>query len=294
MKIPPLTITEPKTQWDYSDSFGNNHYEYIKSFTHRDYSIGYHIHKFYELNIVINGEGYHYIEQMSCPANPGCVFLIPPNVKHGYMSLKNLDVYHMLIHKDFLKDCFGEFERTDGFSLLFEIEPRLRANYDESVFLSLSDSELGILKQDIGIIETLTDVKNSDIFVNAIAKKILCYLCFLMAHKHAVLEKNQEGDNELVNIIDSLNYIHKNFNEKLTICSLAEKCHMSRSTFIRHFTKMTGVSPHKYIREYRIKKALQYIRTTDKSLAFIAQECGFYDVAHMQKVIGVKKGGSVN
>ncbi len=288
MSIPQLSTTESKTHWYYSDNFGLGDFEYIKSFTHYDYSIGYHTHSFFELNVVINGEGYHYIEKMSYLAKTGCVFLIPPYVKHGYLSTNNLNVYHMLIHKDFLTYCFNEFKQTEGYYLLFEIEPHLRANYTRNTFLSLDCNELGILKQDIEIIEKCKSIQNSNIFVNAIAKKILCHLCLLMYKKYSVVDNEYGSNSELLTIIDCLNYIHQNYDEKLTVSQLSEKLHMSRSTFIRYFTKTCGCSPHQYIQQYRIKKAKELIKNTDKTASSIAQECGFYDVSHMRKYLNLK------
>ena len=40
-----------KTHWSHSDNFKGEADEYIKSFVHRNYSIRFHTHSFYELNI---------------------------------------------------------------------------------------------------------------------------------------------------------------------------------------------------------------------------------------------------
>ena len=104
-----MEITKVKSHWSHADSFSGEKDEYIKSFVHRNYAIGFHTHSFYELNIVLNGRGEHLIEQMKCEVERGCVFVIPPNVKHSYKNIDSLNVNHMLIHRDFLPSCFGEF-----------------------------------------------------------------------------------------------------------------------------------------------------------------------------------------
>lgn len=285
MKIPTLTLTEKKTHWSHSDTFGLGELEYIKSFIHNEYSIGYHTHSFYELNIVLNGEGYHYIEAMSYHTKPGCVFLIPPYIKHGYLNKSNLNVYHMLIHRDFIEHSFSEFKKTEGFFLLFETEPYLRAHYNENMFLILTNTELSQIREDIGLIEKCKAIQHSNIFINAVAKKILCNLCMLMMLNCGIENNNLTPKRDLINIADCLNYIHCNFDEKLTVELLSKRLNMSRSTFIRQFTRVCGCAPHQYIHEYRIKKAHAYLKDSNMTITEIAQKCGFYDASHLRKYL---------
>ena len=284
MKFPKLN-TSSKSHWTHSDCFESGEFEFIKSFIHHNYDIGYHTHSFYELNIVLNGNGYHYIEEMVCEAKPGCVFLIPPYIRHGYVNKGNLNVYHMLIHREFIEKCFGEFRGTEAYCMLFETEPFLRAHYNENMYLILSEKDLYNLRLDIDAIEDCHSIADCDIFINAIAKKILCRLCVLMAnHSHSAHKEIREKK-ELMSIADCLNYIHRNFDEKITVKYLAERLKTSRSTFIRQFTRICGVSPHRYIQDFRIKKAKEYITDKHKTSTDVAQQCGFYDVSHMRKYL---------
>ena len=290
-KIPPptnplpdkLETAESKSHWSHSDSFSGGEHEYIKAFVHSQYAIGYHTHSFYELNIVINGKGRHYIEEMSCEAKPGCVFIIPPHVRHGYINHGDLDVYHVLIHRDFLTLCFAEFRHTTGYSLLFEIEPYLRAQYPENMFLILSEPELQIALQDLQILAQCEAMADADLYKNAITKKLIAYLCMLISQHRGMEESVPQSRKELKGVADCLNYIHQNFEETLTIEQLAQEFHMSRSTLIRHFTKICGVSPHQYIRQYRLQKAREYLKEPGTSFAAIASQCGFYDASHLRK-----------
>lgn len=285
MRFPELGTAEQKHHWSHADSFGIGEYEYIKSFVHREYTIGYHTHSFYELNIVFSGEGYHYIEDMPCYAKRGCVFLIPPYVRHGYINKEGLNVYHMLIHRDFMENCFTEFNSTEGYYLLFETEPYLRAHSGEELFLVLTEAELEGVMSDIGLISECKSIKNANIYINAIAKKLLCHLCLLITRHSGIETEGLQAKKEIISIADCLNYIHRNFDEKLTVVQLAKRLNMSKSTFIRQFEKICGCSPHRYIMDYRIKKAREYLDSGTKTATDIAQECGFYDVSHMRRYV---------
>lgn len=277
-----------KTHWSHADSFGGEKDEYIKSFVHRNYSIGYHTHSFYELNIVLSGRGEHMIEGMRREVERGSVFVIPPGVKHSYRNLDTLNVYHMLIHRDFLPSCFGEFQKTTGFSLLFEIEPYLRARYHENMFLTLSEAELDRVLTDVELIKSCEGIPDGQLYVNAIAKKTLAFLCICITKQCGVEDVCPKPNRELLCIADSLNYIHLNYEEKLTVDMLAARQNMSRATYIRWFSKTCGCSPHQYIMQYRIKKATEELNGQQGTASDIAQRCGFYDASHMRRALNRK------
>ncbi len=280
-----IYIEQPKHHWSHADIFDNKENDYIKSFVHNNYAIGYHTHSFYELNIVINGNGIHYIEEMSCKAEVGCVFVIPPNIHHGYINEGNFDVYHLLIHRDFFNNCFKEFMKTVGFSLLFETEPYLRSQYHENMFLILSQGELNTVLGDIEAINNCKSLADANIYINAIAKKIISYLCMLITKRQGVEQLNPQSNNELRSITECLNFIHQNFDERITVELLAGRFNMSRSTFIRQFIKICGCPPYEYIKQYRIKKVKEYLKNSTETITSIAQKCGFYDASHLRKCL---------
>ncbi len=280
-----METAKPKSHWSHADNFGGGKDEYVKSFVHRNYTIGFHTHSFYEMNIVLSGHGEHMIEQMSCRVSRGDVFVIPPGVKHSYKNIEGLNVYHMLLHRDFLPNCFSEFFKTTGFSLLFEIEPYLRARYRENMFLSLSEQELSIALADIELLNSCASLSDAQIYINAVAKKILAFLCMCITRQSGVGSICAKPNKELLHIADSLNFIHQNYEEKLTVDMLAERQNMSRATYIRWFKKTCGCSPHQYLMQFRLKKAEEELSAPQGSVSEIAQRCGFYDASHLRRAL---------
>lgn len=279
---------ELKTNWSHADCFEGEKEEYIKSFVHRNYAIGFHTHSFYELNIVLGGRGEHLIGEMRFEVKRGCVFVIPPNVKHSYKNIDSLNVYHMLIHRDFLPNYFGEFFKTTGFSLLFEIEPYFRTRYHKNMFLKLGENELNSVLSDVELIKSCGELSDSQRYVNAIAKKILAFLCMCITKQSGIDSIDTQPNKELLSIADSLNFIHQNYEERITIKMLAERQSMSRATYIRWFNKTCGCSPHQYIMQYRIKKASEALTANESTVAEIAQSCGFFDASHLRRVLNKK------
>ncbi len=71
-----------------------------------------------------------------------------------------------------------------------------------------------------------------------------------------------------------LNYINNNCGEKLTNEILADKISYSKNHFIQLFKKHTGLSPHLYIKLFRLEKAKQHLQNGN-SVADTATLCGY-------------------
>lgn len=69
----------------------------------------------------------------------------------------------------------------------------------------------------------------------------------------------------------------------LGIQELAILTHRSETTFKRDFKKWYGKSPARYLREAKLKKATELLKTQDMPISQIAWECGFNDLANFNR-----------
>lgn len=72
-----------------------------------------------------------------------------------------------------------------------------------------------------------------------------------------------------------LNYLHANFNHEIYLYQIANYFGYSREYFSRMFKKEIGLSFKQYLDKYRIEKAIQLLKSTDKSILEIGYEVGF-------------------
>jgi AraC-like DNA-binding protein len=85
-------------------------------------------------------------------------------------------------------------------------------------------------------------------------------------------------------IENSLKTIEQNLgNPALSVNFLADSATINRFSLNRHFQKLLGISPVKYILQKRINHAIMLLNSTNKQIAEIAEECGFCDAAHFSK-----------
>ena len=81
-----------------------------------------------------------------------------------------------------------------------------------------------------------------------------------------------------------IQYIHDHLHEPLTIEQLSQKACMSQPNFFRCFKNEFGISAVDFINNERIKKALNLLRESHKSISQVYTECGFNNCSYFNKV----------
>lgn len=258
----------------------------VCAFLYKDYSIEPHNHDFFEINIVMKGKGVHQIDKASFAVTPGDVFVIPPMVVHSYYDTENLDVYHILLQKRFVFENRKEYESIPGFLQLIETEPFLRQHFSKEMFLHLSYAQLMQLKTDLDFIDENNSFHKDGLepLKNHTTWKILYWFSDLL-RKQTYKDERKNLNKYEMEIIGVLEYIHRNYCNKITIDSLCKRSFLSRSTLLRSFYNVCKCSPIEYVNRYRCKKALELLDNTRFSKTEIAHSCGFYDLSHMERTM---------
>ncbi len=110
--------------------------------------------------------------------------------------------------------------------------------------------------------------------------------------------ENDKIRTEKINADDmksAIDFIEKNYSSPITIDDIVANVHISKYYFIRRFHRAMGITPYSYLTNYRINMSKTLLRTTDKSVAEIAELCGFADtsnfISHFKKHTGQKPLG---
>lgn len=98
----------------------------------------------------------------------------------------------------------------------------------------------------------------------------------------SAMENEQRGRRRRYedDIAAAVEFIQKNYPYNITIDDIIGELHISKYHFIRIFNRIMGVAPYSYLTAYRINTAKTLLCTTDKSVAEIAEECGFPDTSN--------------
>lgn len=78
----------------------------------------------------------------------------------------------------------------------------------------------------------------------------------------------------------------------LSIEDVARRVRVSPSSLRAHFTRVRGIPPLQALREVRVRHALSLLRTSDLTLASIAERCGFHSASHLSRHVRASTGSS--
>lgn len=85
-------------------------------------------------------------------------------------------------------------------------------------------------------------------------------------------------------IEEAIEYIRKNFKQKLTLETVASKVYMNPKYFSQVFKEETGTPFSSYVNNLKIRHACKLLETTDYPAYRISMECGFSDPSYFNRV----------
>ncbi len=255
-------------------------YEEIRAFIQEDFTRHYHIQEFYELIIITKGRGVHYLGDFSYNVKKGAVFVVPPMVKHAFLSEDRMDVFHLLLHPNFFDSFSQILTRLPNYDLLFNVGPTVRQHGHIPSFLNIPDEEFdGFLEKTVmpmlrydhpdSIFELCTAYSD--------ALHLVCELCRYSEEVQTVSRKDE------TDIVSAISYINENYSKRIDIDELLKISMLSKTSFYQRFRDITGKSPSQYIISVRLASAQNMLRNTSLSIEDIATSVGFYDRAHFVK-----------
>ena len=168
---------------------------------------------------------------------------------------------------------------------------KLTAHMPEFVIIRGSDTDKGLsylLKALLS--ESLVSGKGSELVLGKLSEAILAML----------FRDNLAGDEGILAAIahPKLRYaieaIHSQPDQKWTVETLAERCHMSRAAFSELFKQITGQSPMEYLTQWRISVAYRLLADENATTLHAALACGYDNESSFSKafkrVLGLTPG----
>ena len=83
------------------------------------------------------------------------------------------------------------------------------------------------------------------------------------------------GERDHERIQELLDFVHRNYGNKITLKDISASAHVSQTETLRCFKKYTRYSPYQYLQNYRLQAASALLETTEDSVTEIAMKTCF-------------------
>ncbi len=242
-----------------------------------------HIHPYYEIFYLINGDCTFFINHNIYKLNRGDLVIVPAGEIHkstypesGYSE--RFIVSFRENNLGWLNEILGEEIVKQSLNMGIISIPDKRRDYVESLMHKMLFESEG---QDI----------LSPAFIKTGLIELLLFIIRCQRYEENVI-KEIDVDNQLMQEIAT--YIYDNYDKKISLDDMSRKFHISRSYLSKKFKTITGFGFKEYLINVRIKNACTLLLETNKSITDIAFECGFNDSNYFGDAFRHVKGVSPN
>nr|WP_300307861.1 AraC family transcriptional regulator [uncultured Anaerostipes sp.] len=95
---------------------------------------------------------------------------------------------------------------------------------------------------------------------------------------------SKSGNHHLTILRDMLRFIYEHYDQKISLTQISKAGNVGKTTCCTIFQKYTNETPVSYLISYRIKKGIELLETTDKTISEIALEVGFSGASYFTEI----------
>lgn len=141
------------------------------------------------------------------------------------------------------------------------------------------------------IIESLYEHKPGyDIEIMAEFYQIL-YICISSGKMETKRRSFTVTDNVRVDSFKSvIAYIRDHYMQRINISDMAKVANMSPNYFCHYFKSLSKMTPVEYLNNFRMNRAADLLRQTDKKITAVSLDIGFYNISYFNKLFKQAKG----
>lgn len=251
---------------------------------YESFDIPQHAHDFVEINFVVEGKGYHYIEDEVIPVQKGDVFLLPVGTSHVFRpSSPDLHGHFVIYNCLFRSDLPVQWQSV--LSLPGEMLDLLTGR-------SASGKPWHQFKDRNGELERIFELMYQEYVRRAQGYRVFLYTLLIQLvtllyryphfpHAPSIFPSKLE---------QAFLYIETHYQERITLQQLASAANLSKSQFQRLFKQAFGRTFMAYLHRLRIEHSCRLLRTTALDVQHIANLVGYEDMKFFHALFKRKTG----
>lgn len=237
------------------------------------FSLSQHEHEFIELAYVMEGRGFHYVENEVERISPGQLVVIPIGFSHVFRPASADVAKEPLI----IYNCVFKPELIESF-IPFVIDKPIITFMEELKeeglrYYSVSDVDAAMEKLFLSLYREYTlPQSGSSTNLNSLLLQLIVTMYRFKHNENKTLPSKQDR------FMQVLLYIEQNYAMELTLSLLTEKFQWSERHFQRLFKQHTNQSFHNYLQSLRIRKSCEQLRNSQLKISRIAESVGYKDI----------------
>jgi len=250
---------------------------------HENFNSLMHTHDFLEISYVVEGKGFHYIDDEILSVTSGDIFIIPVGTAHVYRPLSMesnipLVVYNCVFPVDQLLDWCRLIPNPFDGERMFSQSSQSYYHYHDSqheakmIFDQLYKE---FIQQRPG-------------YRTLLITRVIELLILLFRFENNSLSHELPSASHRLDA--AFSFIKTNYHLPLSLEQMASMVFMSTSHFQRLFKKTTGQSFVEYLQNVRIEEGCKLLRTTALKVQDITIRVGYHDTQFFLQLFKKKTG----
>lgn len=216
-----------------------------------------HFHEFYELELILDGDGITVINGREYAVKRGMAVLLSPNDFHEYKTEDGILMYNVQLGSD----------EVSGIAL----------HLPEAVVCMLCEEETKRLADTLALIDDKADGGTEDIRYR---EKILDAAIIFVTSR---IRANESKSIYPAAIEKALSYIHFHFKENPSLDEISGMVFLDKRYFCTLFSRYVGKTYKTYLRDCKLTYAARLLLCTELSVTDVSMECGYATVSHFNR-----------
>lgn len=235
-----------------------------------------HYHPEYELTLIVKGNGKRFVGDSIENFEAGDLVLLGSNLPHFWRSDKNFyeneepisEAIVIQFSTDFVKNILEKLPECISIVTMLNLS-KVGIKFSETFksFFAKIIEEKGT-KRLIALIDLLENLSQTTDYQ-------------LLASEHFNI-KPDDAENERMRKI--LEFTLDNFQNEISIHTIAEIAHLTVPSFCRYFKSRTRKTYVDYLNEIRLSHARKLLINSELGISQVGLECGFRNLSHFHRI----------
>lgn len=241
--------------------------------------VPWHWHEELEAAVVVEGTAILAVGMEKYKIGQGCGFFVNTGNLHAVWSVGTSAciLHSMCFHPKLVGG------NPDSIFWAKYLRPLLEDKISGCICL---DSEIQWQQEAIHIVEAawgyhVEEPEGFEIEVRYALSKLILLLNSHRSPVHA--NQSDKSLREAGRLKDMLRFIQQNYREEIRLREIADSASISESECLRCFRAAIGTTPIQYVKQYRLQKAAELLKTQGFNVSETAEQCGFTDMSYFAK-----------